>query len=145
MVQTITFDPLDCTNVALCVWKEARGEGQLGMKAVLDVIYNRARDWGKSLHDVVYAKNQFTSMSVPSDPEFNLEPPSGDEQYAFALDITTQMLEMGMGDITHGAHYYANLKEATSGWFSENISGSDGNGTINHKLTTQIGKQRFYA
>ena len=32
--------------MALCVWKEARGEGELGMKAVADVIVNRAKDQG---------------------------------------------------------------------------------------------------
>ena len=140
----IQHDDSDIETVSLCVWKEARGEGQLGMKGVLDVICNRARDWHKTLHDVVYGKNQFTSMSVSSDPEFNLYPVDGDEQFKYATEITSQILETGMGDITMGAHYYANLKEVTSGWFSTHISGPDGNGTPEHQFTTQIGRHRFY-
>jgi spore germination cell wall hydrolase CwlJ-like protein len=138
------FDDLDVSTVGLCVWKEARGEGQLGMKAVLDVIVNRAKGWGKTLHDVVYQKNQFTSMSVPSDPEFNLEPAAGDEQYQFCLDTTRQTLETGMGDITFGSLYYANLKNVTSGWFVDNISGPDCHGTASHPFKTKIGSQSFF-
>lgn len=44
------------------------------MRSVIHVIVNRAVSWSKSIHEVVYGKNQFTSMSVPTDPEFNLEP-----------------------------------------------------------------------
>jgi spore germination cell wall hydrolase CwlJ-like protein len=134
------FDDQDISIVALCVWKESRGDGQLGMKAVLDVIYNRARDWNKTLHEIVYAKNQFTSMSVPSDPEFNFEPQPGDMAYQFAQGITRSMLESGMGDITNGAHYYDNPKTATSGWFVDNIVKD----TVNHPFTVTIGKQNFY-
>jgi Cell Wall Hydrolase len=47
----------DLPVVALATWKEACGEGELGMKAVMDVIFNRAKDWNKSLHDIVYARN----------------------------------------------------------------------------------------
>jgi len=39
----------DLPVVALATWKEACGEGELGMKAVMDVIFNRAKDWNKSL------------------------------------------------------------------------------------------------
>jgi len=81
------IEPIDIPVVALCVWKEARGEGEAGMTAVASVIFNRARDWSKSLHDIVYAKNQFTSMSVPSDPEFNLKPKDGDSQYNFSVNV----------------------------------------------------------
>lgn len=137
---SVQFDESDIQTVALCVWKEARGEGQLGMKAVLDVIYNRARDWNKHLHDVVYGKNQFTSMSVASDPEYNLQPADADHQFQFCLDITSQMLNTGMGDITNGAHYYANLKTATSGWFHDHIVAD----TVNHSQKAVIGKQTFY-
>jgi len=136
----IVWESGDAENVALCVWKEARGEGQLGMKAVMDVILNRAKDWNKSLHDVVYARNQFTSMSVPSDPEYNLQPQDGDPQYAFCLGLCQQEAAgNNTGDITQGAHYYCNEATEKSGWFKDNVIDSP-----SHPRTVKIGRQDFF-
>jgi N-acetylmuramoyl-L-alanine amidase len=131
--------------MALCVWKEARGEGELGMKAVADVIVNRAKDQGNGalhpIHTVAYAKNQFTSMSVPSDPEFNLQPQSDDkQQYEFARSVCQPIVEGQMSDITNGALYYANLAHVSSGWFEDNIVKN----TVLHPQVAVIGKQTFY-
>ena len=146
---SISYSKEDLDNMALCVWKEARGEGELGMKAVADVIVNRARAWypihDNPIHATVYAHNQFTSMSVPSDPEYNLQPKEGDVQYAFCQSICEPIILGQMSDITNGALYYANVKTMTSGWFVNVISGSDGKGTENHPLKAVIGKQSFYA
>jgi spore germination cell wall hydrolase CwlJ-like protein len=144
----LLFDAADVQAMALCIWKEARGEGNVGMQAVAWVIRNRAADWYPGnpdpVHLVVFGKNQFTSMSVPSDPEFNLQPPEGDPQYAYCAGICPDILNNLMSDVTSGAHYYANLKYATSGWFAENISGPDGNGTPQHPRTATIGNQCYY-
>jgi spore germination cell wall hydrolase CwlJ-like protein len=132
--------------MALCIWKEARGEGQNGMRAVAHVIKNRVGTPGfaHTLHDVIYGKNQFTSMSIPSDPEFNLIPPPGDVQFAYCTTLCPQILNGSDEDLTFGAHYYENAATATSGWFTRNIAGPDGNGVEGHSLTACIGKQTFY-
>jgi spore germination cell wall hydrolase CwlJ-like protein len=144
----MNYNQDDINSMALCIWKEARGDGQEGMQAVANVISNRAREWYQAdnspLHITVYAKNQFTSMSVPTDSEFNLVPHSGDPQYAYALSICEPIINQQMEDITKGSLYYAYLKEATSGWFSRNISGVDGQGTPDHPLLAVIGHQNFY-
>lgn len=138
------YDDNDLQAMALCVWKEARGEGELGMKAVADVISNRASKWyvnaNHPVHEAVYAKNQFTSMSVPSDPEFNLEPKPDDPQYRFCTSICKPILDEQMSDVTNGALYYCNPKEATSGWFAEHIVAD----TKNHPQVATIGHQLFY-
>jgi hypothetical protein len=43
------------------------------MNAVAHVIFNRvgAAGFAKTLHEVIYGKNQFSSMSVCTDPEYN--------------------------------------------------------------------------
>lgn len=133
--------------MALCVWKESRGEGQEGMEAVAYVILNRAKAWyshtNERVHAAVYAKNQFTSMSVPSDPEFSLTPHPSDPQYAFCDTLCTSLLANAdnslMNDPTHGALYYANLAESTSGWFFDNVVRSPA-----HPLLATIGKQNFF-
>lgn len=142
----ISYDQDDIHSMALCVWKEARGEGQIGMCAVAHVIKNRVGSPGfaRTIHDVVYGKNQFTSMSVPSDPEFNLIPPPSDPQFAYALWLCQLALQGTDIDPTRGAHYYENAETATSGWFGRVIAGPDGLGTEGHQFLEQIGKQKFY-
>lgn len=138
----ITFDTDDLHSLALCVWKEARGEGIDGMRAVMHVIKNRVGTPGfaHTIHDVVYGKNQFTSMSVPSDPEFNLEPHDDDQQYTYCVQTAPSVLNATDTDNTQGACYYANLRTATSGWFYTHIVQD----TLHHPQTVQIGKQTFF-
>lgn len=59
-------------ELATLVWLEARGESQECQKAVASVVINRMTTGNLSLHDVIYAKNQFTpanliSTSTPDD------------------------------------------------------------------------------
>lgn len=142
----MNFDNLDVDNLALVTWKEARGEGLEGCRAVMHVIVNRvgAKDFPTTLHNVIYQKNAFTSMSVSSDPEFNLKPNVGDTIYAACENLAQLVLSGRDPDVTNGAHYYANLKNTTSGWFFRNISGPDGKGTREHPVTVTIGHHTFY-
>jgi N-acetylmuramoyl-L-alanine amidase len=142
----MTYDSDDLRSMALCIWKESRGEGEAGMQAVASVIANRvgAQDFPSTLHDVIFQKNAFSSMSISTDPEFHLQPAAGDPQFAFAILICEPTLNGSTPDPTKGAHYYAYLAECTSGWFSRNISGPDGKGTPEHPLLAVIGKQNFY-
>lgn len=140
----------DVQNLALVAWKEARGEGIDGCCAVMHVIVNRVGHPGfaATLHDVIYGRNQFTSMSVPSDPEFNLAPNTpesgalNDYIYAQCLSVAQSMLGGYLADETKGAHYYANLHEIEQGgWFERNIvSNPEG-----HPVTAIIGHHTFFA
>jgi spore germination cell wall hydrolase CwlJ-like protein len=148
------YDDNDVHSLALCAWKEARGEGKDGVWAVMWVIKNRVGHPGfaHTLHDVIYGKNQFTSMSVPSDPEFNLEPKDDDEIWQSCRLQAAAVLgggEVGcvndgsqefLPDPTKGAHYYANLHNCTSGWFHDNIVLN----THDHPITAQIGRHTFF-
>lgn len=136
----------DIQSTALCAWKEARGEGNEGILAVLCVLKNRISNPGfaDNIHDIVYGKNQFSSMSIPSDPEFNLQPKPDDSVWQNCLDDASTVLNGSVDDVTGGACYYANLRWAKSGWFARVISGPDGMGTPEHPMTKDIGQQRFY-
>lgn len=121
-MRDFTYDDDEVELAALCIYREARGEGYEGMRAVCHTICNRAEAMkapAHVIHSVIMAKNQFTSMSVPSDPEFNLEP-SG-PLWFMAKDIAARVLAGDDEDPTDGALFYANLATATSGWFFENI------------------------
>ena len=137
------------TDVELMVyvmWLEARGEGPDGMRGAGHVIHNRvgAPGFPKTLRGVLLQPNAFSCL-LPSDPEFGKEPDAGDSQFAFCEEIAPKILGGSDPDLTHGAHYYANLAEVTSGWFGRVIAGPEGNGTYEHPQTATIGRQRFYA
>lgn len=136
------YDDNDIQSLALVTWKEARGEEITGCNAVMHVIVNRVGSTGfpHTLHDVIYQKNAFTSMSVPSDPEFNLQPKSDDQVYQACLIMAKQILITNTDDITRGAHYYANIKNTTSGWFFNHIV----NDKVNHPITAVIGHHTFF-
>lgn len=138
----MVYDSTDVYNLALVTWKEARGEGIDGCRAVMHVIVNRVGTPGfaHTLHDVIYGKNQFTSMSVSSDPEFNLVPKAGDAIYAGCEHLAELVLAGNDTDITNGAHYYANLKNTTSGWFFNHVV----NDKVNHPVVATIGHHTFF-
>jgi len=136
-------DPNDVKNLALCVWRESRNQGEEGMTAVMNVILNRVGHPGfaSNLHDVIYGKNQFSSMSIPTDSQFHLMPSSTDPEYVFCVYLAQQLLN-GRDfsyDPTIGAHYYANLATMTSKWFEVNIVESSA-----HPHTIKIGQHDFY-
>jgi spore germination cell wall hydrolase CwlJ-like protein len=119
------------------------------MHAVLHVLKNRVGfpGFAKTLHDVIYGKNQFTSMSVPTDPEFDLNPHdttlTSKEDfilYTAALDLADVVLNTDDADPTGGAHYYENPVTATSGWFARVIVAD----TVNHPMTIKILHHTFY-
>jgi Cell Wall Hydrolase/Recombination endonuclease VII len=138
----MNYDQNDVDNLALVTWKEARGEGVEGCRAVMHVIVNRvgAKDFPPTLHGVIYQRNAFTSMSVSSDPEFNLIPNTNDAIYVSCQALALLVLAGSDEDITKGAHYYANLKNTTSGWFFRNIV----NNSTEHPITATIGHHTFF-
>jgi spore germination cell wall hydrolase CwlJ-like protein len=113
--------------LAECVYKEARGEGLEGMEAVAHVIVNRTKAWKQTLTKTILGKNQFSCMSVPSDPQFGKPCPAKDDPqgklWAAAQEMVERILgEMPPPDPTGGALYYANLKTMDKGgWFERNI------------------------
>lgn len=126
---------------ALCAWREARGEGQEGIHAVLWVLFNRSKAWGKSLSQVVTQRNQFTSMVVRGDANTVVWPDDNDAVWQQTLQMA-QDIQSGKDDhdLTDGALYYENPAVATSAWFQQNIVGSP----QWHPQTAVIGHHIFY-
>jgi N-acetylmuramoyl-L-alanine amidase len=145
----VPVDENDIESAARCAWKEARGELAPGMEGVLFVLRNRcgAPGFSGNLHDVIYGKNQFTSMSVPSDPEFDLKPADDDPLYEAAMRMARQILapeatDEALSDATNGGHYYANLHEIQKDeWFYRQIVLK----SALHPITAQILHHTFFA
>lgn len=119
------YDQNDVHNLALVAWKEARNGGISSCYYVMHVICNRvaAPGFPKTIHDVIFQKNAFSSMTVPSDPEFSLQPPAQDPIWLACLVDAPNVLS-GDDDPTKGALYYANEANIQfNGWYARNIIG----------------------
>lgn len=99
-------------TVARNAWGEARGCGELGMQAVINVIVNRADNpswWGNSLVSVCLKPYQFSCRNQ-GDPNRAklLAVTTADPDFKIALALATKAVAGTLEDLTHGADsYYA--------------------------------------
>lgn len=131
---------MDASIVALTLWREASGEGTQGMKAVANVIYNRALHNGITMYDVCTAPNQFSSLSIRGDASTIRWPKQTDVVFQSACQLAEDALAGTLEDITDGALFYYNPKTATSGWFVQSIV----NNPTEHPQTVQLGNHVFF-
>ena len=122
----------DVVIAALCAWKEARGEGHDGMRAVVHVIANRAQLQNKSWAQIVYAPLQFTSMTYRSDPQLGLVPKQPDPAFEDALNIAEYVQGGSDPDLTGGATHYFNPELVLPSWAATMVK------------TATIGHHDFY-
>jgi len=117
----------DAYVVAATLWGEARGEGETGMHAVMNVIMNRAKgDFGKA-RDICLKPKQFSLWNNVKDPEASaiklatvqrgggkgvVDGPS----YKKALELVDNAMKGQLTDITGGATFYFNPKKANPKW-----------------------------
>lgn len=112
----------DATVLARTLWGEARSQGEEGMRAVCNVIQNRAATpgwWGDNIRDVcldhVVEKSgrvvyQFSSWNTfdPQAPKMRGSAEINDASYTIADSLALRAVTGRLPDITGGAdHYYA--------------------------------------
>lgn len=124
----------DLFLLALVMWREARGEGPDGMRAVGHVILNRAHDWGQTLYQAIIGRNQFSSITVLGDSQTVLWPLPNDPVFALAAEVYNGTSP----DPTGGACYYANESVITSEWYRQHIIEDAA-----HPVTVVLGKHTF--
>lgn len=120
--------------VALCIWREARGEGPLAWRAVWHTILNRAaaRFRGRTPVEVVTWPYQFSSMTAVGDGQTVAWPdPKRPADWA-AWQTISEMVEGEPGeDPTKGATFY-HAASISPNWADR------------QKFLVQIGKHKFY-
>lgn len=126
------WEDFDKVSMALCMWREARGEGVDGMRAVGHVINNRAIALNKSWAQIVYAKLQFSSMTYPQDPQLSNVPTVPDTEFVQACQITDAITAGTDPDLTGGARYYFADSIPTPDWAKNMVE------------TSKIGRQTFF-
>ncbi|WP_448191918.1 cell wall hydrolase [Azospirillum sp. sgz301742] len=103
--------------LALTAWGEARGDGERGMQAVINVVQNRAsrpRWWGRDVTEVCLKPHQF-SCWLDGDPNRAkmLDVTPYNEAYRTAYRLATQAEEGRLPDVTGGADHYHSLHMMT--------------------------------
>jgi polyphosphate kinase 2 len=144
MVKTIK--PIEKDNltkddliVAATIWGEARGEGSEGMKAVANVIRNRADSLKKSPKDVVLQKKQFSIWNDTTTDNFLnkinksiLKNPKDGSAWETAQNLVKNYIKKKGTDNTKGAEFYHTTSIKPSWDYSK------------LKYTTTIGNHKFY-
>lgn len=110
----MTWSDWDKTLLALVMWREARGEGREGMRAVGHVVKNRVKftEWDR----VIAAKWQFSSMAAPGDPELILWPEAPDPVFETAMSLAEVIYSGEDPDNTNGATHYFNPNVVLPSW-----------------------------
>lgn len=124
--------------LAMLLWGEARGEGLIGLRAVAQVVANRARrgGWfGRGWREVMLKPYQF-SCFLPDDPQaaWLLTPlaHSTPETWQKCLYVAREALEQRLPNMVGNAtHYYA-VSIPAPRWAKEMT------------FVRQIGRHRFY-
>lgn len=118
---------------ALCLWREARGEGERGMRAVWEVIQNRMNDtqhrWPKRLDLTVLQPAQFSSFNRTEPQDWPVEWNTRDwEAFMVAYRIVSGP---PVAPITNGANHYC-VDTLHPSW------------SIGHEPVAHIGHHKFY-
>jgi len=97
----------DLDLAALCIWREARGEGILGKRGVAHVIKNRTMEGplGYSISHVVLQPYQFSSFNA-NDPNADKWPTDSDHSWLDCQQTAQEVLHGSDFDITNGARFY---------------------------------------
>lgn len=112
----------DAQLLALCVWREARGEPPEAKLAVACSIRNRVNNpswWGKDWESVILKPWQYSSFNK-NDPNEKKWPSESDSSFTDCTLAANQVFFDDVPDTTNGAtHYYDTSISFPKAWGSE--------------------------
>ena len=131
-------DAYPITLLALCIWREARGEVYATKQAVACSIRNRVQRpgwWGHSWIGCILMPHQYSSFNR-NDPNASKFPEANEPAWQDSFDIATKVYQGTMGDNSAGATSYfdASLDDDPPKWTTD--------GSNTH--TVDLGRLRFY-
>lgn len=120
--------------LALCLWREARGESREGKIAVAHSILNRkaAPQWGNTVMGVLFQRLQYSSLTYAGDPQLTLWPKDADPSWVECLDVADQVLDGKIESPIDGADSYHDTSIDPPYWATKDT------------FVRQIGRLRFY-
>jgi N-acetylmuramoyl-L-alanine amidase len=123
----------EVTCLAKNIYHEARGESEIGQRAVAMVVVNRSRKSGKSMCDVVYSRTE-RSCQFSWVCQTWLHKIRDQDSYSRAKEIAEDVYLGRLKDVTHGATFY-HATYVNPGWHRNK----------NFHKTAKIGTHVFYA
>jgi|GEM_PF-1937214 len=105
----------DYFMLALCLWREARGEGRSGMIAVGCVVRNRVAKNNSTFYAEIVHRLAFTSITYKSDPQLAVYPADSDSSWQLAKLLAQDLCDGDIADVTGGATLYWNPNGIQSG------------------------------
>lgn len=124
----------DYFMTALCLYREARGEGNSGMTSVACVIRNRTIKRNTTPYAEVIKKLQFSSITDPKDQQLTTYPMEVDLAWQQAQLIAKNVLNNDIQDITQGATLY----------YDDSIPFPPSWNKIHTQDTVKIGRLNFF-
>lgn len=106
-MEAVPYGDLDESHLlALCIWREARGEGMFGRRGVGCTVRNRVGHggYGSGYSGVILKHYQFSSFNL-SDPNSSKWPADGTLDWMGCLAEANEVLG-GCDDVTNGALFY---------------------------------------
>ena len=105
--------------LARLIHAEAGNQDEIGKRLVADVVLNRMDAKNISVHDVIYAINQFStapylysSFNTPTEDEYQIARQESINRYNSKVGYFKRYSYHPYGEpaFVHGAHYFSNLK-----------------------------------
>lgn len=98
----------DVAFLALCLWREARGEGRDGKVAVAHSILNRKASptWGNTVMAVLFQRLQYSSLTHGADTQLTLWPKDEDRSWQECLEIADGVIGGKLANPIDGADSY---------------------------------------
>jgi spore germination cell wall hydrolase CwlJ-like protein len=119
------LDPAEALRItdhfllALCIWREARGEPYMSRVAVACSIMNRVKNpkwWGTDIQSVVTKKWQYSSMTASSDVQLILFPTRDDRRWYECLQVADDAMYGRLNNPVPGADSYFDNSIAPPNW-----------------------------
>lgn len=107
------------SQLALLVWREARGEPYLGKVAVAWTVRNRVEHpkwWGDSYSAVMGMKWQYSALAAPGDPQLVKWPRYPDTEFSECLAIADKVIHGTVASPVAGADSYYATSIAAPFW-----------------------------
>ena len=124
----------DRTFLALCLWREARGESHDAKIAVAYSIMTRlaSPSWGNSVHSVLFQRLQYSSLTYKDDPQLTTWPSDTDPSWEECMSVADTVLHRRVPNPIDGADSYHDTSIKPPSW-----------GTP-ERFVKQIGRLMFY-
>lgn len=135
MMQKLGWETWGAHLLALTVWREARGEGMLGMTAVAWCLRNRVERpkwWGATYGEVCTKAWQISSMTDPHDRQLTTWPKASDASFADALRIVPDVINGNVAHPAPGADSYYDASIPAPKWATPET------------FVLQLGRLRFH-